>query len=204
MSDSYANGHLLPPLKGAELDEAVAEAAENLRHCLDADETEQFEEKAPRRFSATRLVRGAARIRLIRLARKGRYSHWMLHYYGGIPHDVSDSVKRAVRRGYAHLLVVTATRNGVHSATSLHKFGRAVDLGNILKHVGPTAEGRRRLVHHQRIEFEEWRRGDRPHLQELIGPDNRMIVLRGRWAPLPEGNPLENQHDNHVHEGFWV
>jgi hypothetical protein len=37
---------------------------------------------------------------------------------------------------------------------------------------------------------------------ELIGPDNNLIVLRGRHARLPEGSPLENQHDNHVHQGW--
>jgi hypothetical protein len=192
--------HTLPPLAGAELDEAIAEYV--AERCAPPDVTLLLA-AAARQGTAQRLARGAERVRLIRLARRGKYRTAMTDYYPGVPHVTTASVKRSITRAYAHLLVVTATTNGAHSPTSLHRVKRAADFGNIIRHVGPTSEGRRRLVAYQRDEFNAWRRGRRPRLQELIGPDNHMVVLRGRHAPLPEGNPLENQHDNHVHEGFF-
>lgn len=136
----------------------------------------------------------------VKAARKV-YDERMFHYYGGIPSNVIEHAKRATRRGYARGLVVTATRNGQHSKTSLHPSGRGLDLGLIESEIG-TDTGRRRLVNFQRSEYQEWAAGNRPGLVELIGPDNNLIVLRGQRASLPEGSPLENQHDNHVHMGW--
>lgn len=128
----------------------------------------------------------------------------MFAYYGK-SHRVNRGCRRAARRANAAWLVVTSTTDGAHAPGSFHNpiggVGRAVDFG-LPAHLVGTAKGRRMLVRYQRKEFNAWRRGRRPALVELIGPDNNMIVLRGRHAPLPEGNPLENQHDNHVHEAF--
>ncbi len=134
-------------------------------------------------------------------AARGVFDPRMFHYYSGIPENVVEHAKRAVRRAYAAGLVVTATRNGTHSKTSLHSSGRATDFGLIESEIG-TEQGRRRLVNFQHAEYLEWAAGHRPNLQELIGPDNTLIVLRGKRVTLPEGSPLENQHDNHVHMGW--
>lgn len=134
-------------------------------------------------------------------AARGAFDDRMFHYYPNISHNVVDGCKRAVRRAYAAGLVVTSTTGGVHSPTSLHPSGHAVDLGLIESLIG-TPAGRNMMVRYQRTEFDAWRAGKRPNMIELIGPDNNLIVLRGRHQALPEGSPLENQHDNHVHQGF--
>ena len=134
-------------------------------------------------------------------ASRGTFDSRMFHYYAGIPENVVEHAKRAVRRAYARGLVVTATRNGTHSRTSLHPSGRATDFGLVESEIG-TDRGRRRLVNFQRSEYEEWAAGNRPNLLELIGPNNNLIVLRGQRTSLPEGSPLENMHDNHVHLGW--
>lgn len=151
-----------------------------------------------------RLPRDILRLRLVRKARKGHYDSRMFAYYGKSS-SVTDGCKRAVRRAYAHWLIPTSTTGGVHAPGSYHNpvngIGRAVDLGVHPSKIG-TAKGRRLLVRQQRREFKDWRKGKRPNLRELIGPDNNMIVLRGVHSPLADGSPLENQHDNHVHEAF--
>lgn len=165
-----------------------------------------------RRLSFTRSrwlrlrTRAALRSYLRVKAARGTFDERMFDYYGGIPHKVIARAKRAVRRAYARGLVVTATTNGKHAPGSFHNpdaegLGHAVDFGLIEKEIG-TDQGRRRLVNFQRSEYQEWAAGNRPGLVELIGPDNTLIVLRGKRATLPEGSPLENQHDNHVHEGW--
>jgi hypothetical protein len=136
---------------------------------------------------------------------RGKYDRRIFDYYRKSD-NVIERAKKGARRAYAHGLVITSTTDGRHAPGSLHNpdtFGRghAVDLGLIESEIG-TDRGRRRMVTFQREEFEAWKRGDRPQLQELIGPDNNLTVLRGIHAPLPDGHPLENQHDNHVHLGW--
>lgn len=118
---------------------------------------------------------------------------------------VNRGTRRAARRACASWLVVTSTTDGVHAPGSYHNpvggYGRAGDFGVPDRFVG-TSEGRRRLVAYQRKEFNAWKRGKRPNMVELIGPDNYMVVLRGVHSPLSEGSGLENQHDNHVHQAF--
>lgn len=190
----------LTPLSGDELDEAIREAT--AQACAVA--TAAVEQAGG---PALRLGREALRLRLIRKARRGRYDRRMCRYWGVDP-EVNFGCRHAIRRAYAMLLVPTSTRRwpagtgSYHNARERDGDGLAVDHGNIARHVGPTAEGRRRLVAYQRKEFEAWKRGDRPFMVELIGPDNNMVVLRGRWAPLPEGSQLEQMHDNHDHQAF--
>ena len=159
---------------------------------------------------ASRISRGLLRMRMIRKARRGKYDRRMFAYWG-VDWRVNRGCRGAVRRGMAGLLVPTSSRRwpvctscSYHQRRNRRDRGKAVDLGNIAQHVGPTAEGRRRLVRYQKAEFAAWRRGDRPHMIELIGPDNHAIVLGGRHVPLGEGGPLETQHDNHVHQAFLV
>lgn len=155
-------------------------------------------------ISICEMNRDALRVLLVAKAKRGRYDRRMFDY-----NDKRDNVniycKRAVVRGYSRWLVVTSTTDGVHAPGSYHNVvngkGRAIDLGLHPRLIG-TARGRARLVSYQRAEFDAWRQGKRPHLRELIGPDNNAIVLKGVHSPLSEGSPLENQHDNHVHEAF--
>lgn len=136
------------------------------------------------------------RLRLF-LRAKGRLGRWdaRMHAYTGVATNVNPRVKKAIARGYGAGLVPTSTTGGRHSATSMHYGGDAVDLGT---RSGDPAWWKARF---QRSEFRAWRRGRRPGLRELIGPDNSNTVLGGRYSPLPEGNSLENQHDDHVHIG---
>lgn len=129
------------------------------------------------------------------LQARGRLGWWdpRMHRYYGVDTGVNKHVKRAIARGYAAGLVPTSTTGGKHSPTSMHYGGDAVDLGC------RSGEPVRRKVRFQRREFNAWSRGERPGLVELIGPDNNAIVLGGKHSPLPEGNSLENQHDDHVH-----
>lgn len=150
----------------------------------------------------------ATRTRLRAKARLGRWDHRYLDFRAGIPHVFGENttadraLRRAITRAFGkHGLIVTATTNGLHAAGSFHKLGRAVDLGLVPSEVG-TSKGHRRLVNFQRDEFEAFEAGQRPNLKELIGPDNNMVVLKGKHSPLANGSPLENQHDNHVHEAF--
>lgn len=131
-------------------------------------------------------------------ARQGHFAYRMFDYYAGVPRITNGHIHIAVRRAYARGLVVTATTNGGHATNSYHYRKLAADFGLIPKEIG-TKKGHSRLVGFQRQEFQAWQRGERPNIVELIGPDNNMVVLRGRHSPLAEGSALENEHDNHVH-----
>lgn len=130
----------------------------------------------------------------------------------GVSPRVNAGCRAAIVRGYAALVVPTDTLRPVGSSGSFHAQrnrageGLAVDFGNVAgKRPGergwPT--GRKRLVTFQRKEHWRHRNGRLPgDLVELIGPDNELTVLRDRETDLVEGTPLEQQHDNHVHEAY--
>jgi hypothetical protein len=132
-------------------------------------------------------------------ARLGIYDKRMLGYYG-VPYIANRGCQKAICRAYAAGLVATATTNGTHAATSYHKLGKAVDFGLRRTLIG-TRKGADRLVTFQRKEM--WRR-DHHKIRpvELIGPTNSQVVLRGHKTALAEGTPLEQMHDNHVHEAY--
>lgn len=115
-----------------------------------------------------------------------RFRPWMLN---GHRRDINWRVKRVIVRGINHGLTVTSTRRGPRfpGDKSWHTQGRAVDMA------GPWAA----MVRFQCSELARFRRF-RKH-KEIIGPDNRAIVLRGRETDLTEGTGLETQHDTHVH-----
>lgn len=139
------------------------------------------------------------RVYLTLKAKAGRYDRRMLGYYG-VPHISSRGCQQAICRAYAAGLVPTATTNGGHAPSSYHYQGKAVDFGLRRLLVG-THEGATRLVTFQRKEM--WRRDHgKIHPVELIGPTNALAVLRGHKTALQEGTPLEQQHDNHVHEAY--
>lgn len=132
-------------------------------------------------------------------AKAGRFDKRMCAYYHVSP-NVNLGCRRAICRAYAIGLVPTSTTDGHHARGSYHSRGRAVDLGLRRELIG-TKKGAARLRIFQRKEY--WRAGKRRiHPMELIGPDNGLIYLRGRKTHLREGQPLEQQHDNHVHEAY--
>jgi len=141
------------------------------------------------------------------LRAKGKLGRWdrRMHRYYGPPADVNDRVKAFIARGYGAGLVPTFTTNGVHAPESFHKRGAAADLGLRREHIDhgrPSDRGMAMLKKFQRAEFKKFQAGRRRHMQELIAPDNRAVVLRGRATTLVEGSPLETMHDNHVHGAF--
>lgn len=65
------------------------------------------------------------------------------------------------------------------------------------------AKAARLLANFQLKEHERFHNHKLRHdLVELIGPTNTLVVLRDVETDLAEGTPLENQHDNHVHEAY--
>jgi hypothetical protein len=133
-------------------------------------------------------------------ARLGRFDERMCHYYQ-VNTAVNAGCRSAICRGYAAGLVPTSTTGGQHATGSYHYRHMAVDFGLRRDLVG-TAKGMTMLKTFQRKEHWRHRVGKLPHLVELIGPDNGLVVLRGRETNLIEGTPLETQHDNHVHEAY--
>jgi hypothetical protein len=127
------------------------------------------------------------------------FQPWMLN---GHPGNITEECKRAIVRGVRAGLVVTATTDGNHSATSLHYprntrsgLGEAVDFGLKPADLGnPTAVARREAF--QRAEFA---RGP-ANYRELFGPSNVHNAKNGVHINLIEGTDLEQAHDNHVHE----
>lgn len=140
-------------------------------------------------------------------AKRGHYDERMFRYYGLNP-MVNAGCRAATVRAYAAGLVPTSTLRSpigigsYHNARNLRREGQAVDFGLIESEIG-TEKGRRRMVEFQKAEH--WRHRNRKlkhDLIELIGPDNKAIVLRDRETDLVEGTPLETQHDTHVHESY--
>jgi hypothetical protein len=132
---------------------------------------------------------------LILKARKGIYDPRMWDYYR-VPHLSNFRLQRALVRAYATGLVATATTNGVHSPTSYHSSRHAVDFGLIETQIG-TEYGLNKLSSFQKQEYTDFRQHG---MVEVLGPVNGWCVLRGNRVVLREGDALENQHDNHVHE----
>jgi hypothetical protein len=127
------------------------------------------------------------------------FQPWMLN---GHPGNISDECKRAIVRGVRAGLVVTATTDGDHSATSLHYprntasgLGEAVDFGVKPSDLGSPAAIARR----ERFQREEFARGV-GNYRELFGPSNSHNAKNGAPLALVEGTDLEQAHDNHVHE----
>jgi hypothetical protein len=133
-------------------------------------------------------------------AMAGRFDERMAAYYG-VSTKVNPACKRAICRAYVAGLVPTSTTGGVHSPTSFHALGQAVDFGLRREEIG-TAKGTKRLRTFQRKEFWRHRRGGLQRMVELIGPMNNRVILRAKETVLAEGAALENAHDNHVHEAY--
>lgn len=159
--------------------------------------------------------RALLRAYLIQKARKaveaghpiGGWDPRMCKYYG-VDSNVTSGCKSDIVRAYAQGLVPFSTTGGSHAPGSFHKArdskgrGMAVDNALVEAEVG-TAKGRRRMVRHQADIHRRHRAGTLGHdLAELIGPDNKLIVLRDRETDLVEGTPLETMHDTHVHSAY--
>lgn len=157
--------------------------------------------RARRKYLRTRNAK-TLRVYLISKARLGRWDRRYCSYWGVDP-NISADARRFVTAAYAHGLVATSTTGGRHATGSYHfrrdalGRGRGADVGNRKPLIG-TAEGLERMQGHQLHEFEI--RG-RTNPQELIGPLNDKIVLRGSATVLGEGTALEQAHDTHVHWG---
>jgi hypothetical protein len=140
-------------------------------------------------------------------ARLGRFDKRMCMFFGVDP-NVNAGCRGAICRAYAAGLVPTSTTGGHHAPGSFHKRknalgqGQAVDVGLRPDLIG-TAKGARMLADFQRREHQRFHDHKlRQDLVELIGPTNSLIVLNDVETALAEGDPLENQHDNHVHEAY--
>ena len=147
-------------------------------------------------------------------AKRGKYDRRMFTLHGVDP-NVNPGCRAAAVRAYAAYLIPTDTLRPVGSSPSYHARrngrgqGQGIDFGNVAgKRPGERgwATGRRRLVRFQAAEHARARREagriERHDLVELIGPDNRLTILRGQETDLSEGTALETQHDNHVHEAY--
>jgi hypothetical protein len=126
------------------------------------------------------------------------FRQWMLN---GHPGNITRPCKRFVVRAHNRGLHVTATTDGVHSSTSWHHVqpdgkGHAVDVAAVM-----TAHGIEAMKDFQREEYRRHRRGATRYA-ELFGPINDRWVKNGIGFIEPEGAPLEDQHDNHVHGAF--
>lgn len=110
--------------------------------------------------------------------------------FNGHPANVSKACRQFIRRANQAGLYVTATTDGVHSPTSYHYRGLAVDVAAPM-----TADG---IVKMRTFQADEVRRGSVKY-NELFGPNNELFVKNGVRYTIREGDPLENQHDNHVH-----
>ncbi len=140
-------------------------------------------------------------------AKRGHYDVRFFRYYGPSP-KVNAGCRAAATRAYAAGLVPTSTLRfpvglgSYHNERNIKGEGQGIDFGLIESEIG-TDKGRRRMVEFQRSEH--WRHRNkklRHDMIELIGPDNKAVVLRDRETDLIEGTPLETQHDTHVHESY--
>lgn len=115
--------------------------------------------------------------------------------FNGRPKNVTWKVRRIISRGNRAGLVVTSTTGGKHATFSYHRpvFGLRRNRGRAVDMAGTRAQ----MVAFQRSELRRFRRF-RQH-KEIIGPDNRAIVLRQQETDLVEGTSLEQAHDTHVH-----
>ena len=103
----------------------------------------------------------------------------------------SAALMKVIEKAGKFGLVVTATTDGQHAATSWHSSGHAVDFGVTGNLVG-TPEHMRRLKAFQEAMFK-----DAPHLLELFGPIANRAVKNGN--PTTISGDLLAQHQNHVH-----
>jgi hypothetical protein len=115
--------------------------------------------------------------------------------FNGHPTNVTWRIRRVINRGNRAGLRVTSTTGGVHATFSYHRpvFGLRRNKGRAVDMAGTRAQ----MVAFQNAELRRFRRW-RQH-KEIIGPDNRAIVLRQQETDLLEGTTLEEAHDNHVH-----
>lgn len=98
--------------------------------------------------------------------------------WNGHPSNVSRKVKQVARAAMAHGLVVTSTTGGVHSPTSWHYQGRAIDVAGSY-----TA-----MKRFQRYCAKRW-----PDAKEIFGPDSYYIKNGQRYGgAFPD-------HQDHVH-----
>lgn len=115
--------------------------------------------------------------------------------FNGHPSNVSDGVKRMIRRAADYHLYVTSTTDGTsHASTSWHYprnnadgLGHAVDLAG-------TPENMRKFQRHITRDAES-----RKRFREVFGPVNSACVKNGALISIGEGTALETAHDNHVH-----
>jgi hypothetical protein len=119
--------------------------------------------------------------------RRKRKRLWRIDWNGCAPVR-GWKLKRVVRYALRHYNVyVTSTTGGSHSPTSYHYSGRAVDIG---------ADSQ---VEKNRCHAGLLKRFGAPYFTELFGPNNKQFVKNGVRYSIADGDPLETQHDNHIH-----
>ncbi len=161
-----------------------------------------------RRARAAYLRNPTPRLLRLYLILKARTGVWDARYcrHYNVSTAVNLACKKFIIRSYAKGLVPTSTARPVgtpsyHSRRDSNGDALAVDMGLVRKEIG-TRRGRRRMVAVQRSEYSAFLVGKRPRMIELIGPDNKAVVLRGTQSTLDEGSALETAHDNHLHAAF--
>ena len=98
-------------------------------------------------------------------------------------------LKRVIRYAlYKYDVYITSTSDGVHSPTSYHYSGQAVDFGSN-RHT-PKVRLHRGL--YKKFKKKGW-------FAELFGPVNKLFVKNNVRYTIREGDGLESSHDNHVH-----
>jgi hypothetical protein len=110
---------------------------------------------------------------------------------GGHRPPRSAALLKVIAQASEFGLVVTATTDGTHAATSYHYSGHAVDFGVVPGLVG-TPEQTRRLKAFQLAMFKQ-----APGLLELFGPIADHAVKNGHQTTI--SGSLLQQHLNHVH-----
>lgn len=109
--------------------------------------------------------------------------------FNGHPKNVTGAIREVIEEANDLGLYVTSTTDGVHSPTSYHSSGRAVDVAAPM-----TTAGIKLMKKFQRRANKKW-----PGAREIFGPDNTAFIKNGQKYTIREGDPLEDQHDNHVH-----